>query len=434
MKKNKLKYFTGLLALVLGIVLVTSCQPEYEPEIYTYPEFSITDFTPKAGLLGEPLTITGANFGDHVEAATISFNGVVVDEEDVVSYSDTEIVVNIPQEAVTGPIEIKIWTQNITTETFTVLPTPTIASIVSQGMEGEDVAAPGETVLITGENFYTDPGRVTIEFNGKPAEITSLESNSIEVIAPQGYTTGRVVASFDDYTLEGPFIAPTVETRIREVLFLTRSLTSHDIAVAEIINDYKDGNFFNVTILPKSVIEESDLGQLNKADVVIMGRNVPSNSYGGDTRAVWDNIERPVLSMNMYGLRNYPDRANWLNTTSISSGVDATLSAEILVDDPVFGDLSGTIDWWHGNYNIFPDDPSLAGNGILLAKSPAGSPLFIRWDANIEFYDGAGHSPKGIRTFFGCGSDGGGVIHYFEFSEPVKEVFFKELDRMARHD
>lgn len=434
MKKNKLNYITGFLAIVFSIALIVSCKPEYEAEIYAYPEFSITDFTPKAGLLGETLTITGTNFGNHAQAATISFNGVEVQEDDIISYTDTEIVIRIPQDAVTGPLEIEVWTKTITTETFTVLPTPALVSVVSQGAGGEDVAAPGETVIITGENFYSDPERVTIKFNGVPAEITSLEGNSIAVIAPEGYATGRITASFDDYTLEGPFMAPTVETRVREVLMVTRSLQSHDITVAEMIGNYKDGDayVFNVTILPKSVIEESDLAQLNATGVVIMGRNVPSNSYGGDTRAVWDNIERPVLSMNMYGLRNYPDRANWLPTTSINGG-SGSLSAEILVSDPVFGDLSGTIDWWQGNYNIFPDDPLLAGNGTLMAKSPAGSPLFIRWDADVEFYDGAAHSPKGIRTFFGCGSDGGGVIHYFEFSEPVKEVFFKELDRMARY-
>lgn len=83
-------------------------------------------------------------------------------------------------------------------------------------------------------------------------------------------------------------------------------------------------------------------------------------------------------------------------------------------------------------FSIFgaDDEFTSAGNGQLLAKTIDNRPLFIRWAANVEFYEGAGHSPNGDRSYIGCGNDNT-TTNYFGFSDAAKEVFFAELARLA---
>lgn len=105
----------------------------------------------------------------------------------------------------------------------------------------------------------------------------------------------------------------------------------------------------------------------------------------------------------------------------------------MLADDAVFAGLTSTsIDWWTGMFSVFGPDENddNAGNGLMLAKTTDNSPLFMRWAANREFYRGAGHSPKGDRTYIGNGNDDT-ELNYFGFSAASEVVFFNELARMA---
>jgi hypothetical protein len=151
---------------------------------------------------------------------------------------------------------------------------------------------------------------------------------------------------------------------------------------------------------------------------------------------LWDKVTAPVLSMNPWGLRNLDGKAKWVNSDGCSNLVDdvnVVVEATVTSDDPVFGGTKGAVQWWNSCYSAFiPDeDNNDAGNGTLLLASSDNRPLFIRWNANEEFFPEAGHSPSGPRTYMGLGQDNVEPFVYFGFSEFAKTVFFNELERMA---
>jgi hypothetical protein len=110
------------------------------------------------------------------------------------------------------------------------------------------------------------------------------------------------------------------------------------------------------------------------------------------------------------------------------------LQGSVLVaDDPAFSFISSTtLDWWEGEFSIFGADAEDddAGNGILLAETSDGSPLLMRWEPDIEFYPGAGHTPMGFRSYIGNGGDDND-INYFGFSDASRIIFFNELHLLA---
>ena len=77
------------------------------------------DFTPKLGLPGEVVTITGHHFGLVPADDTVSFGGV---NGEVLTSSTTELTVKIPPGAVTGKIIVKVGDNDaVSTEDFEVL-------------------------------------------------------------------------------------------------------------------------------------------------------------------------------------------------------------------------------------------------------------------------------------------------------------------------
>ena len=218
----------------------------------------------------------------------------------------------------------------------------------------------------------------------------------------------------------------------KEIVFVTPDATGNDTTVIDAITGYADSTAYRVTVLEKGVIQYSDTTQLNAADVVIMGRKIGSSDVG-TAKAVWDSVTSPVISMNMWGLRNLSAKAYWTPINScvnITSDADTVLQAVLTHNDPVFNGLSDTTNWWTGMFSVFGADKDGAGNGVVLAKTIDNRPLFIRWASGVEFYPGAGHAPKGDRTFIGCGNDNTS-LNYFGFTAEAKKVFFAELAQMA---
>lgn len=219
----------------------------------------------------------------------------------------------------------------------------------------------------------------------------------------------------------------------KEIVFVKRLENNYDSIVIANIAARPE---FNVTVVAQNVLTPDLLPQLNAADVVIMGRSIPS-SDAGSGNAVWDAITAPVMSMNMYAMRGMAAKCYWTpNVTceNISNAAGVYLQANILApNDPVFEGMPATIDWWEGVGNIFSVDAEGddAGNGVLLAETADKRPLLIRWPAGVEYYPGSGHVPQSPRSYMGNGSDGGGAINYFNFSEDAKKIFFNELARMA---
>ncbi len=293
------------------------------------------------------------------------------------------------------------------------------------------------TLLASGVN---DPDNATVCINDIPAGDTigsaKLQARMIAFSMNFGALTANHGYNVTDenltlwrnavYSLANlPIPTEAVKSERNSVLFVKTASNNRDsVVIAEINNN----GAYTVTEVAQDLITDDLLPQLNEADVVIMGRSLGSGDVR-DSKDTWDKITAPVLSMNLWGLRN--NRALWFNTgtcTNVVSNPDSVLQGVVVADDPVLSGTTGTFDFWNGSFSILA--PVDAGNGITYIESTDGSPLFTRWMKGYEFYEGSGQVPMGDRTYMGIGQDNTGE-NYFTFTDEAKKIFFNELSRMT---
>jgi len=174
------------------------------------------------------------------------------------------------------------------------------------------------------------------------------------------------------------------------------------------------------------------------ADLILIGRAGGSGDFSSPNKEIWNSIEKPVISLMLWGLRN--NRGNWFNTdqcTQITGNNDEVFNITVEEpDDPAFAGVdvsSGELPWMIGPYDIInTTDP---GNGLLLATSKVDYTVqFVRFEPGSEFYPGAGDTPAGYRTYIGNGDDvttdsetGLPYLNYFNFTDVAKQVFLNEI-------
>jgi hypothetical protein len=144
----------------------------------------ITSITHNYGAPGAVNTITGTNFGASQGSSTVTFNGTVATPS---SWSNTSIVVAVPQGATTGNITIKVGSQTSNGTPFTVIPAATITSISPTS------GTVGTVVTITGTNLKDPENLGAIEFNGTGAPAITESATQIETKVPSGATTGDIL-------------------------------------------------------------------------------------------------------------------------------------------------------------------------------------------------------------------------------------------------
>ena len=149
---------------------------------------AITGMSPNPATAGTPVTITGTNFGaTQGIGGSVNFPGASATPT---SWSDTAIVVPVPNGSVTGGVYVRS-TQGFGSSSpsnsysFTVNP-----SIANLSPNSGTVAT---SVQINGNGFTYAPGTVT--FNGVAASPTSWTSSQIITYPPVGATTGNVVVT-----------------------------------------------------------------------------------------------------------------------------------------------------------------------------------------------------------------------------------------------
>ena len=126
------------------------------------PPATITSLSPNSGYYGTQVTINGSGFGNSQGTSTVTFNSIYA--TDVISWSNTQIVVNVPNNATSGNVVVKVNGAESNGVNFDVL-SPTITSI--SPISG----SVGTTVTITGLNFGTTQGTGTVIFLGKQSGI-----------------------------------------------------------------------------------------------------------------------------------------------------------------------------------------------------------------------------------------------------------------------
>jgi len=149
------------------------------------PGPTITSITPDEEQVGDPVTIAGTGYGAAQGASTVTFDGV--DAGTAISWSDTEIIINVPVGATTGDVIVTVDGLPSPGEPFTVLGDPAIILL------DPDYGWIGDRVTITGTNFGAAQGAASVEFNGVTATITSWSDTEIVCRVPVGATDGNVV-------------------------------------------------------------------------------------------------------------------------------------------------------------------------------------------------------------------------------------------------
>jgi hypothetical protein len=193
---------------------------------------------------------------------------------------------------------------------------------------------------------------------------------------------------------------------------------------------YEVIQFYNAAL---STASSDALDTLYNANLIIMGRSTPSTDYG-DHKQAWNDIPTPTLCLEMWALRS--SRLNWFNSTTMVSVTDENIYNALIdePDDPVFAgiDVSSAVPWIDGPYDAI--GVTEAGNGTILARSEDdSSAFFVRFEPDVEFFEGAGDSPAGPRTMIGNGRDNSSAapFDYYNFTEESEMVFLAEVARLV---
>ncbi len=129
------------------------------------------------------ITLTGSRFEDTRGTSVVTFNGAEV--TNYVSWSDTEIVVKVPDNATTGPVKVKVGANETSGIDFTVLPHVNSLSPTSGQVDDE--------ITINGTGFGTNQGSSTVKFNGVTASIVSWGNLQVVAKVPETITGDVVV-------------------------------------------------------------------------------------------------------------------------------------------------------------------------------------------------------------------------------------------------
>jgi hypothetical protein len=198
---KKISYFLAMFCIIASYV---SCNKPANIAVYSYPAPLPSGMTPTSGYPLTDVTITGKSFGTYPNAVTVYFGGIKADT--IRSCTDNQIVVQVPANAVSGRVTLKVWTHTVDSiGHYTVIPPPTITGTSS------NAASPGDTFTITGTNFGTNISAIQVTFKGTTAPVsatvTAVTSTQITVTVPSNFSSGPVTVFVNGYPLTGPSIA-----------------------------------------------------------------------------------------------------------------------------------------------------------------------------------------------------------------------------------
>lgn len=192
---KNIQFLTALLALVAVYI---GCTKGPDIKRYTYPAPEPKAMFPDSGYAGfAEVTINGTQFGDYKDAVKVFFNGVQADT--ILSCEDGKIVVRVPNNAISGKVGLQVWTNTVDSiGEFRIVTAPIVTKA------NKDIGLPGETVEISGKGFGTDLTKVKVNFNGTTGTVTGMNDTTLHVTLPQGFTSGKIVVSVNNYPVTGP--------------------------------------------------------------------------------------------------------------------------------------------------------------------------------------------------------------------------------------
>jgi len=180
---------------------------------------TIISISPTEGSLGTPVTIGGTNFGGTQGTSYVTFNGVRATR--YVSWSDTEIVVIVPEGAKTGPVQVVTDAGGSNTDKiFTIAPKPlgSQAWLVAEGSTGE-----GFDTFILMQNPNDVPAPTAVAF----ATEDGIVDGTLLEIPPRSRTTLRLSEYMPDQWGISTMVAAEVPIVVERSMYWNSQQTAY---------------------------------------------------------------------------------------------------------------------------------------------------------------------------------------------------------------
>lgn len=158
----------------------------------------IKDISPRSGLAGSVIKISGYNFSEEPDENEVKFNGTVVS---ILSASQTTLQVKLPADVSSGPVTVMVNGRLATGPSFTLAAegTPVIAELQP------DHGPENSVVVLKGQNFSTTPSQNIVKFsNNVVATVQSASATELIVRVPQGAVSGSVTVTTEGKTGTSP--------------------------------------------------------------------------------------------------------------------------------------------------------------------------------------------------------------------------------------
>lgn len=183
---------------------------------YSTAEFRVRELPvvrsidPPGGAPGTRVTITGQHFGTDVREVDARIGATALTVRDL---ADDRLVVEIPEGATNGPIEVRVAGLGParTRTPLTILARAAIAAFLPVS------GPPGTVVRITGSGFSPVAANNTVTISGQAAEVVRASATELSVRIPPGVASGPIVvavANAGDARTPQPFVvtrAPLIE-------------------------------------------------------------------------------------------------------------------------------------------------------------------------------------------------------------------------------
>ena len=286
--------------------LVAVIDPNGDAAIYTYDAVgnvlsiarqsagvvSVLEFFPKAGPIGQNVTLWGTGFSATASQNTVTFNGV---SATIVSSTTTQIVATVPATATTGSIAVTTPSGNAASSTqfsLTASTAPTISSFSPTS------GASATSVSVSGTNFDTVSNRNRLIFNATPAVVGTATSTSLATTVPASATSGKVSVTTANGTAVSTtdFIVAPPPYAVSDVAITDRMTAGGSAKVVTISSANKIGLILFDAVAGQRVSLKISTGVTSAITLFNYNHQALGTASAGPVEAFIDTVQIPVTA------------------------------------------------------------------------------------------------------------------------------------------
>ncbi len=188
----------------------------------------VTAFSPRAGGIGDTLTITGTGFGDSVADVEVKIGEVVAK---VIEVSVTQLQVIVPESAKTDKVSVKVGEREASSEGEFKVIESMVLRITSLSPRTGSV---GDTLVIEGEGFAVEKAENEVKLGEVIMTVISASATKLKVIVPEEAKTGKVTVKVGEQEVSSEEEFEVIEAIVLRITSLSGTdLVEGDTLVIE---------------------------------------------------------------------------------------------------------------------------------------------------------------------------------------------------------